>query len=222
MLCREALRKYLSPALFFVFNVTFISLAQSFLLFLITTPTYVMLLAAPLGETMSTADVIFARVLMGLVLVEVFADQQQWSKSPPKSTFQSLTICVLQIFRKPKGFIRRLPKCPTNSNRTILTVDSLSQASGHGAATLILLQSSQSGLFYINGVAGLHRCYTTGPSWEPCHTSYFFRLRHGSLSSSLQRSMKTIKNTRGELANFYQSWYQTSQETSATKRQSRK
>jgi hypothetical protein len=38
-----------------------------------------MLLAARLGETMSTADVIFARVLMGLVLVEVFADQQQWS-----------------------------------------------------------------------------------------------------------------------------------------------
>lgn len=77
---REVLRKYLSPALFFVFNVAFISLAQSVLLFLITTPTYVMILAARLGEKMSTADVIFARVLMGLVLVELFADQQQWSK----------------------------------------------------------------------------------------------------------------------------------------------
>jgi steroid 5-alpha reductase family enzyme len=80
LLFREVLRKYLSPALFFVFNVAFISLAQSVLLFLITTPTYVMILAARLGEKMSTADVIFARVLMGLVLVECFADQQQWSK----------------------------------------------------------------------------------------------------------------------------------------------
>jgi uncharacterized protein (DUF2141 family) len=44
-----------------------------------------MLLAARLGETMSTADVVFARALMGLVLVEVFADQQQWSKSSPKN-----------------------------------------------------------------------------------------------------------------------------------------
>ena len=78
---REVLRKHINPALFFVFNVAFISLAQSFLLFAVTTPTYIMVLAARLGETMSTADVVFARVLMGLVLVEVFADQQQWSKS---------------------------------------------------------------------------------------------------------------------------------------------
>jgi steroid 5-alpha reductase family enzyme len=79
-LYREVLRKYLNPAFFFVFNVTFISLAQSILLFLITTPTYVMVLVARFGKAMSTTDVVFARALMGLVLVEVFADQQQWSK----------------------------------------------------------------------------------------------------------------------------------------------
>jgi len=79
-LYREVLRKHINPAFFFVFNVTFISLAQSILLFLITTPTYVMVLVAHFGETMSTTDVVFARALMGLVLVEVFADQQQWSK----------------------------------------------------------------------------------------------------------------------------------------------
>lgn len=78
---REVLREKISPALFFVFNVLFISLAQSILLVLISTPTYVMLLAARFGETMQTSDIIFARVLMGLVLVEFFADQQQWSKS---------------------------------------------------------------------------------------------------------------------------------------------
>ena len=39
-----------------------------------------MVLAARFGEKMATADMIFARVLMGLVLVEFFADQQQWSE----------------------------------------------------------------------------------------------------------------------------------------------
>jgi hypothetical protein len=39
-----------------------------------------MVLVARFGKAMSTTDVVFARALMGLVLVEVFADQQQWSK----------------------------------------------------------------------------------------------------------------------------------------------
>ena len=64
--------------MFFIFNALFISLAQSILLVLISTPAYVMLLTARFGETMSTSDTVFARVLMGLVLLEFFADQQQW------------------------------------------------------------------------------------------------------------------------------------------------
>jgi steroid 5-alpha reductase family enzyme len=88
VLCREVLKQYISPPLFFVFNVVFISLAQSILLFLITTPTYVMVLSARIGVEMNTGDLAFARVLMGLVLLEFFADQQQWSKqiTPIKST----------------------------------------------------------------------------------------------------------------------------------------
>jgi hypothetical protein len=121
---REVLRKYLSPALFFVFNVAFISLAQSVLLFLITTPTYVIIVAARFGEKMSTADVIFARVLMGLVLVECFADQQQWSKFFAPSRSINLLICrVVKISRKPKNPIRRLLKFPTNLNKKTLTAD---------------------------------------------------------------------------------------------------
>jgi steroid 5-alpha reductase family enzyme len=61
-----------------VFNVIFISTIQSLLLFAITTPTYVILLAARSGEALSTADTVFVRALMGLVLIEFFADQQQW------------------------------------------------------------------------------------------------------------------------------------------------
>jgi len=77
---REVLRKKISPALFFVFNVVFISLAQNILLFLVSTPTYVMLLVSRFNGTMGTADIIFARILMGLILVEFLADQQQWSE----------------------------------------------------------------------------------------------------------------------------------------------
>lgn len=80
---REILREKINPTLFFVFNVLFISLAQSLLLFAISTPTYVILLAAQDGTRMSGADIIFPRALMGLVLVEWFADGQQWSIFPP-------------------------------------------------------------------------------------------------------------------------------------------
>lgn len=79
MFHREIVKSKVHPGIFFIFNVIFISLAQSVLLFMLTTPTYVILLAARLGENFSTADMVFARLLMGLVLVEFFADQQQWS-----------------------------------------------------------------------------------------------------------------------------------------------
>ncbi len=75
---REVLRKYLNAPLFFVFNVLFIALTQSVLLFAITTPAYILLLASRQGENLTTVDTIFPRILLGLVLLEWFADQQQW------------------------------------------------------------------------------------------------------------------------------------------------
>lgn len=77
---RELLRKKIHPALFFLFNVTFISLIQNVLLFLITTPTYVILLVSRVNDTMDKVDIAFARVMMVLILIEFFADQQQWGK----------------------------------------------------------------------------------------------------------------------------------------------
>ena len=68
----------MSPGLFFVFNVLFISLAQSILLFAIATPSYILLLAARIDGMMNIYDIVASRVLMGLVLFEFFADQQQW------------------------------------------------------------------------------------------------------------------------------------------------
>lgn len=77
---REALRKNINPGLFFIFNVIFISFLQNVLLFSITTPAYVMLLVSRVNDTMSMADIMFARVLMVLILLEYFADQQQWGE----------------------------------------------------------------------------------------------------------------------------------------------
>lgn len=90
---REILQKNLKPypGLFFVFNVLFISLAQSVLLFSVATPTYVILLASRFSEKMSTADTVFVRGLMGLVLLEFFADQQQWGTYELCSRQYSLT-----------------------------------------------------------------------------------------------------------------------------------
>lgn len=80
MTVREVLRAKISPPLFFVFNVLFISLAQSVLLFLITTPTYVILLGERFQKPLDMADTVFPRLLLGLVLLEFFADGQQWGK----------------------------------------------------------------------------------------------------------------------------------------------
>jgi hypothetical protein len=64
--------------------VVFISFAQNILLFLISTPTYILLLVEKLGVDIARMDNVFPRILLGLVLVEFFADQQQWGTSVPE------------------------------------------------------------------------------------------------------------------------------------------
>jgi steroid 5-alpha reductase family enzyme len=111
----------MNPGLFFLLNVTFISFLQNVLLFLITTPAYVMLLVSRINETMALADIMFARVLMVLILLEYFADQQQWGeymmivlKTPVHLTF------LYQISKTQRKPIRRVPKFPTGTTRKIL------------------------------------------------------------------------------------------------------
>ncbi|KAI9751975.1 MAG: hypothetical protein M4579_005811 [Chaenotheca gracillima] len=85
----EILRTKISPLLFFVFNVLFIALAQCVLLFSIATPTYILLLTAKVPETETpTADLIISRLLIGLVMLEWFADQQQWTYQNAKKTYK--------------------------------------------------------------------------------------------------------------------------------------
>lgn len=67
--------------LFFIFNIVFISLAQSLLLLFITTPTYnfVILSQLPDAQVFELPDLIFSRVAFSLIIIEYFADQQQWN-----------------------------------------------------------------------------------------------------------------------------------------------
>ncbi|KHJ32119.1 putative duf1295 domain protein [Erysiphe necator] len=83
----DILRKMISPSLFVVFNIIFISLIQSLLLFLITAPTYLMLLVTPFTESITVADYVFASVLLALIVYEYIADQQQWHYQVAKKIY---------------------------------------------------------------------------------------------------------------------------------------
>ena len=61
------------------------------LLFLITTPTYVLLLASKTNMS-PTADLVFSRALGAVVFLAYYADGQQWSKYT-KYHVQSLNTC---------------------------------------------------------------------------------------------------------------------------------
>ncbi|KAL9078006.1 MAG: hypothetical protein Q9157_003066 [Trypethelium eluteriae] len=86
----EIIRGKVHPALFFIFNVTFIATIQSVLLFTITTPTYLLLLAsrATATNTLTPSDTVFVRTLMSLILLTFFADQQQWDYQNAKASYR--------------------------------------------------------------------------------------------------------------------------------------
>lgn len=69
--------------MFHLFNWTFISFIQSILLFLIAAPVYVILLASTIEPEVSSADIAFLAIELGLVLTEYLADHQQWGMADP-------------------------------------------------------------------------------------------------------------------------------------------
>ena len=76
--------------IWFLFNVVFISLTQSLLLLLITAPTYNFLLLSrlPSQQTFEIPDLVFSRVAFFFLIIEYFADQQQWHFHRAKHTYQ--------------------------------------------------------------------------------------------------------------------------------------
>ncbi|OJK03160.1 hypothetical protein ASPACDRAFT_1865132 [Aspergillus aculeatus ATCC 16872] len=86
---------------FFLFNITFISLIQPLLLLLITAPTYNFLCLAQIAEHRSfeLPDLIFSRVAFFFLLIEYFSDQQQWNFQTAKHEYQQ----TARIPEKYKG-----------------------------------------------------------------------------------------------------------------------
>ncbi|OJD26889.1 hypothetical protein ACJ73_01719 [Blastomyces percursus] len=81
-----------SPFLFFLFNLTFISLVQPVLLALITSPTYlfVVLSSTPEGAGRSVSDSVFSRVILLFIFIEALADQQQWRFQQAKKEYNEI------------------------------------------------------------------------------------------------------------------------------------
>lgn len=77
--------------LFFIFNATFISLVQPLLLLLLTAPTYNFLLLAqlPAEQSFELPDLGFSRVAFFFLIIEFFADQQQWHFHCAKHEYQN-------------------------------------------------------------------------------------------------------------------------------------
>ncbi|KAF2850144.1 DUF1295-domain-containing protein [Plenodomus tracheiphilus IPT5] len=81
-------KDYVGAPGMFIFNVTFISLGQNILLWLITTPTYILLLSSRIqGNELTTYDTFFGRAMLVVVVLEFFADQQQWNYHAAKSAY---------------------------------------------------------------------------------------------------------------------------------------
>lgn len=75
---REIIQKQVPKIVFHIFNWTFISFIQSILLFLLAAPVYTIMLATHFEPNVTSADLAYVAVELGLVLIEWFADQQQW------------------------------------------------------------------------------------------------------------------------------------------------
>ncbi|EEH48874.1 uncharacterized protein PADG_04953 [Paracoccidioides brasiliensis Pb18] len=81
-----------SPFLFFLLNLTFISLVQPILLALITAPTYVFVLLSttPEGSQYEAFDCLFSCIIVFFVFIETLADQQQWNFQNAKKEFNQI------------------------------------------------------------------------------------------------------------------------------------
>lgn len=68
---------------FHLFNWTFISFIQSILLFALAAPVYTLLLSTQFEPNLTSGDFAYVSVELGLILIEWFADQQQWGMNNP-------------------------------------------------------------------------------------------------------------------------------------------
>ncbi|KAI6834626.1 DUF1295-domain-containing protein [Hortaea werneckii] len=72
----------------FILNIVFISSVQSVLLWAVTAPAYILLLSTRLSPSMQTPDYVISRAMIGLVILEFFADNQMWNFQQAKKQYQ--------------------------------------------------------------------------------------------------------------------------------------
>ena len=115
---REIVRHNIPAFAFHILNWTFISFMQSILLFLITAPVYELLLATQFEPNLTSADVAYTSLELGLVLIEYIADQAQWGMLPYHAVrdFYHLTASLVQITTQPRVRTRRrVPSWPATT-----------------------------------------------------------------------------------------------------------
>lgn len=112
---REIIRQHVPRIVFHVFNWTFISFIQSILLFAISAPAYIILLASTIEPDLSSADIASVAFELGLILVEYIADEQQWGKS----------FCPIWRGKKPQLITRTTRSLPVSKE----TIQGLGQGS---------------------------------------------------------------------------------------------
>ena len=87
-------KKQVGPGVFFLFNIVFISLAQSLLLASVTSPSYVLLLTSRLAtyssnvSNFSFEDIVASAVMLSAIATSFIADQQQWNYQNAKSAYR--------------------------------------------------------------------------------------------------------------------------------------
>ncbi|KAF5027232.1 hypothetical protein F66182_648 [Fusarium sp. NRRL 66182] len=86
----EIVQKYVPGFIFFLFNVTFISFIQSVLLFAFScVPAYAILLSTKFEPNVTTGDIAYFAIMVGLVYSEWVSDGQQWDYHQAKHKYQA-------------------------------------------------------------------------------------------------------------------------------------
>lgn len=90
----EIIKNYIGQPAFFILDVLFIASAQNVLLFLVTCPSYIVVLLSRLETAQNSAknlgflDYYFAGQILFLIGLTWVADQQQWDYQNPKHTYR--------------------------------------------------------------------------------------------------------------------------------------
>ena len=113
------------------------------LLFSISMPTYLMVLASRKSENhLDNGDIAFSGAMIAFVALSFLADQQQWSECTRAVLLLDTDSCVPQIFKMQNTTISKLRKTRVDITKKTLTGASTWLGSGLGAAILILQPSS--------------------------------------------------------------------------------